>query len=89
MATKGKQVSATSNATVRRLVDECRTIDYFSLEDRNEKRMVTGHPTVITSVTIDGKMKIIRHYLGDRSAPPELTHEEMIDELLNTVHWTG
>jgi hypothetical protein len=50
----------------------------------------TDSPTVITSVSRDGKTKTIRHDRGCSAAPPELSQlEQRIDEVAETGRWTG
>ena len=50
----------------------------------------TDSPTVITSVTREGKTKTIRHDRGCSAAPPELSQlEQRIDEVAGTARWVG
>jgi len=73
---------------VGKLVNKFDSIDYFSLNDEYMERTITDAPTVITSITFDGKTKTIKHYHGDFSAPEELTElENYIDEIIDTRQW--
>ena len=50
----------------------------------------TDSPTVIPSVTRNGRTKTIRHDRGCSAAPPELSQlEQRIDEVAGTGRWTG
>ncbi len=77
-----------SEEEVRQLISEFERINYFSLEDSYEEKMVTDMETVITSITVNGKTKIVRHYHGDKSTPKELRElENKIDEIVNSEQW--
>ena len=53
-------------------------------------RYATDSPSVITSVTVGGRSKTIRHDYGCSGAPPELARlERLIDEVAGTSRWTG
>jgi (2Fe-2S) ferredoxin len=87
------QVQGTIQTTISedkiiQLVSEFQKIDYFSLRDSYEERNATDMPSALTSLTIDGRKKTIRHYHGDFSAPKELTElEDKIDEIIDTDQW--
>jgi hypothetical protein len=50
----------------------------------------TDAPTVITSVTLGGRSKTIRHDYGCSGAPPGLARlERRIDEVAGSSRWTG
>lgn len=84
----GRQVSKISQEKVKELIDEFYRINYFSLKDSYKEYVITDLDTVITSITINGKTKTIRHYRGDRNAPKELTTlEDKIDEIVNSSQW--
>lgn len=84
----GKQISKISQGKVRKLIDEFYEINYFSLKDSYEEHMITDLATVITSITINGKTKTVRHYHGDMNTPKELTQlENKIDEIVNSSQW--
>ena len=77
-----------SEEKIRQLVSEFQRVDYFSLRDSYEERNVTDMPSAFTSLTVDGKIKTVRHYHGDLSAPKELTElEDKIDEIVNSNQW--
>lgn len=85
---KGKAVSTISQEQIEQLVAEFEKADYFSLNDSYTERTITDAPSVITSITIDGKTKSIEHYHGDFSAPEPLTHlEDRIDEIVDSSQW--
>ena len=63
-------------------------MNYFSLNDKYNERTITDAPSVITSITIDGKTKTIEHYHGDFNAPEQLIElENRIDEIINSKQW--
>ncbi|MFC2014210.1 DUF6438 domain-containing protein, partial [Chloroflexota bacterium] len=85
---EGKRTISISKEKVRQLLSEFKRIDYFSLNDSYEELMATDMPSAFTSLTVDGKTKIVRHYHGDLSAPKELTGlENKIDEIVNSNQW--
>jgi hypothetical protein len=84
----GKQETAISDEKIRQLVAEFAGANYFSLKDSYVEISVTDLPYVTTSITLGGKMKTIKHYLGDFGAPKGLTAlETRIDEIVNTDQW--
>ena len=85
---KGKVETTISQDKVEQLISEFEKADYFSLNNNYTKRTITDAETVITSITIDGKIKTIEHYRGDFSAPKKLTElEDRIDEIINSAQW--
>jgi len=73
---------------IKQLVLEFEAIDYFSLDDNYTERTITDAQTVVTSIMIDGKSKVIKHYHGDFNAPEKLTAlEDKIDEIVNSSQW--
>ena len=85
---KGEAETTISQDQVDQLVSEFEKVDYFSLNDSYIERTVTDLPTVITSISIEGKTKEIEHYRGDFSAPEKLTKlEDKIDEIVNSDQW--
>ena len=85
----GTRTTIISEEKVRQLVSEFDRIDYFALSDSYEDYMVTDLPSAITSITIHGRTKTVRHYHGDLSAPAELTElENQIDEIVDSQQWT-
>jgi len=85
----GKQTGSVSEEEIRQLVSEFMEIRYFSLEDSYVNKIVPDKASAITCITVDGKKtKEIRHYLGDTSAPEELTElEKRIDDIAKTDRW--
>ncbi|MFC2045340.1 DUF6438 domain-containing protein [Chloroflexota bacterium] len=85
---EGTVTSTINEDKIRQLVSAFREIDYSSLNDSYEEFMATDMPYAITSITIDGKTKTVRHYHGDFSAPEELTQlENKIDEIVSSDQW--
>lgn len=85
---KGRAEITITKEKVEQLVSEFKEVDYFSLNDKYNERTITDAPSVITSITIDGKTKTIEHYHGDFNAPEQLTElENRIDEIINSKQW--
>ncbi|MFC2032125.1 DUF6438 domain-containing protein [Chloroflexota bacterium] len=85
---RNREETTISQGEIDQLVKEFKRIDYFSLNDEYTERTITDAPSVITSITLDGKTKTIEHYHGDFSAPEELTElEDKIDEIVNSEKW--
>jgi hypothetical protein len=83
---------------VRLLIAEFDKAKYFSLNDKYETQKDgcpeewTDHPTVVTSIKMNGKSKSISHYHGCRDGqiiyPKALTDlEDRIDEIVGTKQW--
>jgi hypothetical protein len=73
---------------VNKLISDFEQADYFSLNDSYTSFGVSDMPFVTTSIRIGGRTKTVRHYLGDRSAPEQLTElENKIDEIVNSDQW--
>jgi hypothetical protein len=88
VAVMGSQMASISEHKVNQLIDEFMRINYFSLQNSYTKRGVTDMPSAITSIRIGGREKTIRHYHGDRTAPPELKKlERRIDEIAGSARW--
>jgi len=86
--TRGIQETTVSMDAINQLVMEFEKADYFSLNDNYTNFGVSDMPSVNTSISIEGKTKAIKHYLGDRSAPKQLTElENKIDEIVNSAQW--
>jgi hypothetical protein len=86
--TVGKAEGAISQEQFKQLVSEFDKANYFSLKDNYTQISFTDMPNVFTSITVDGKTKSIKHYLGDNSAPGQLTTlENKIDEIVNSDQW--
>jgi len=87
---KGGQTRIISPEQVRQLRAEFEQASYFSFKENYDTITFTDAPLAITSATIDGRTKRVRHYLGDGTAPRELTVlEERIDEVSGAREWVG
>jgi len=85
---RGIEESIISQEKIEKLILEFDRADYFSLNDNYVEHTITDAQSVITSITIDGKVKIIEHYHGDLSAPETLSNlEDKIDEIANSNQW--
>jgi len=88
VSNRNREETTISRDEIDQLVKEFKRIDYFSLNDEYTERTITDAPSVITSITLDGKTKTIEHYHGDFSAPEELTElEDKIDEIVKSEKW--
>ena len=86
--TVGKAETVISREKVEQLISEFEKVDYNSLKDTYTERTITDAPSVITSITRNGKTKTIEHYHGDFNAPEKLTElEDKIDEIVNSDQW--
>jgi hypothetical protein len=84
----GKAEGAISQEQVKQLVSEFDKANFYSLHDNYVEITATDLPYVTTSIILTGKMKSIKHYLGDASAPKKLTTlETRIDEIVNSDQW--
>lgn len=79
--------STISEDTVRELLSEFRTIDYFSLNKTEiASHVVVDVPVVTTSLTVNSRTKTILHY--ETTDPVRLTYlEDMIDAVVNSSQW--
>jgi len=85
---KGKAETTITQDQINELISEFEKVDYFSLEDSYTERTITDAPTVLTSISINGKTKAVEHYHGDLSAPEKLRElEDRIDEIINSDQW--
>jgi len=85
---KGKQTASLSPAQIQDLFSAFEETKFFTLTDYTHED-TTDSPTVITSITLNGKTKTVHHYYGDNSAPQELFDlESKIDEITNSKQWT-
>ena len=79
-----------SEDKIKQLVSEFNRIDYFSLDSSYEELNATDMPSAITSYTVNGKTKTVRHYHGDLSAPKKLAQlENRIDEIVGSEQWVN
>jgi len=65
--------------------------DYLGLADEYVEYQVTDNPYVTTTYSpMPGTVKRIRHYMGDRTAPRELSElEEGFDQLIDIERFIG
>ncbi|MBA2458172.1 MAG: hypothetical protein H0V43_04345 [Gemmatimonadales bacterium] len=96
VARQGAATASIPPAVVDSLVSELEAGGYFGFDERYLRgapgcgRYATDSPTVITSLTADGRSREIRHDHGCHAAPPELARlERRIDEVAGTARWTG
>jgi len=86
---KGEQTASLSPAQIQDLITAFEQAQFFTLTDYINKDR-TDSPSVITSMTLNGKTKTVNHYYGDDSAPQALFDlESKIDEITNSKQWTG
>ncbi len=87
---EGAQTTTISLEQVRELVSEFERVDFFSLNDDYTEPTATDSGDTITSITIDGRTKVVRHTSSDPNAPDELSElERKIEEIVNVNQWTG
>jgi hypothetical protein len=93
---QGEATATIAAARVDSLVSELEAGGYFGFADDYVMdspacgRYATDSPTVVTSVTRDGRTKTIRHDYGCFEAPRELVRlERRIDEVAGTDRWIG
>ena len=93
---RGAEIARIPQARVDALIGELEAAGYFEFANRyrpSERvcgRYVPDAPTVITSVSRQGKTKRIEHDHGCGGAPMALrVLENRIDEVLGTGRWTG
>jgi hypothetical protein len=85
---QGIQEATINRDAIERLVTEFEKADYFSLNDSYTDFGISDMPSVNTSISIGGKTKAVKHYLGDLNAPEQLTElENKIDEIVNSAQW--
>jgi PKD repeat protein len=85
---QGIQETTIGADAINQLVAEFEKANYFSLNDSYTSFGVSDMPSANTSITIGDKTKAINHYLGDRTAPQQLTAlEDKIDEIVNSAQW--
>ena len=92
----GQATAEIPAARVDSLIAELASAGYFELADAYVMdspacgMYATDSPTVITSVTLRGRTKTIRHDRGCSAAPPELSQlEQRIDEVAGSGRWVG
>lgn len=86
--TVGKAETVISKEKVEKLISEFDKVGYDSLKDTYTERTITDAPSVITSITRNGKTRKVEHYHGDFNAPEKLTElEDRIDEIVDSEQW--
>jgi hypothetical protein len=84
---KGRQTARAPRDEIRRLVLEMVSRGYFDLA-WPAGPITTAQPTVITSLRHTGRVREVKHNLGDVNAPLWLkTLEERIDGIAGTSRW--
>ena len=84
----GKAKAKLSEAKLTALEDAFKEADFFSLADTYVQYDMTDQPSAITQFDDGKRKKSIRHYHGDRRAPPALSElENKIDQIIGTVRW--
>ncbi len=91
---EGKAEGRISREKLRGLLAAFDRINYFGLSDRydgsNCPEAPTDSPSAITSLRVNGKEKVVNHYLGCRgiAVAGELTGlEDEIDQAVNVGQW--
>jgi hypothetical protein len=92
----GTARSAISEEQIRELLAGFEKINYFELNDQYVKpedgckQWLTDNPSAITSITRNGKSKLVTHYYGCRGLEvlKELEKlEQAIDDAVNSSQW--
>ena len=92
----GTARSAISEEQIRDLLAAFEKINYFELSDQYVKpddgckQWLTDNPSAITSITLNGKSKLVTHYYGCRGLDvlKELERlEQAIDDAVNSAQW--
>jgi len=88
VAITGRHMINISEDKIQRLIAAFKKADFFSLNNNYVEYMRIEDPFAITSLTINGRKKRVRHYHGDNSAPSQLgILEDEIDEIVGTDQW--
>jgi hypothetical protein len=88
VGTTGKQKAQISHASLVKLVDAFRRVDYFSLA-AGYASGVTDMPTYVTSISFDGMSKSVLDYMGKEAGMPRGVSdvELAIDRLSGASDW--
>jgi hypothetical protein len=78
IAVQGIKISQISQDKINELINEFKKVDYFCFQN-SYTQPITDLQTTITSITIDGKTKIVSNYAGESDKLREL--ENKIDEI--------
>jgi len=88
VAITGRHMANLTEDKIQRLIGAFKKADFFSLNNSYVEFMRIEDPFAITSLTINGRKKRVRHYHGDNSAPHQLgILEDEIDEIVGTDQW--
>lgn len=88
VASTGNHSARVDAQALSRLRQAVEASDFFALKDCYCERNVTDLPSAIVTVNLGDRKKTVRHYAGDRSAPPALIElQEQIDRLASTERW--
>ena len=86
---RGRREAMIAPADVQALAQEIEAAGFFELRD-NYPPAATDNPTVVTTVTIDGRSKRVEHDLSSSTAPAALeTIYRRIDEVAGVKQWVG
>jgi Domain of unknown function (DUF6438) len=88
VGTTGKQKRQISHASLVKLVEAFHQADYFSLAS-GYASAVTDNPTIVASISFDGRSKSVLDYVGrDLKMPPAVSDvEAAIDRLSRSSKW--
>jgi len=86
--TYGKHVSQIEPKQVRELARRFVDADFYSMDDAYEAG-VTDMPTYVTSISIDGRTKAVKDYVGRWAGMPEIISEleDAVDDLGGADRW--
>lgn len=88
VAITGRHAANINKDKIRRLISAFKKAGFFSLNNSYVEFLGIEDPFAITSLTINGKKKRVRHYLGDRNAPHQLKIlEDEIDKIVCSDRW--
>jgi hypothetical protein len=88
VARTGSHSARVDTQALSGLRDAVKASNFFALQDCYCERNVTDLPSAIITVTLGDREKTVRHYAGDRRAPPALIElQDRIDELASTERW--
>lgn len=86
---EGEAKGEVSVQQISELISAFEQVNFFFMKNYTSHDG-TDAPTVVTTITINGRTKTVTHYYGDTSAPIELYELECrIDEIVNTNQWIG
>lgn len=87
---RGKREGRIGQEKIRQLLKLLKEKEYLSLKDDYVDYDETDDPSVITSISVDGKRKRVRHYYGDTASPRRLYEIEAgIDAIVDSAQWVS